>query len=240
MVQLLNIAWPAPLSAQRCLQASGCRCSAFTSYLMVARGLHRVADQRGSRSALFWHQYLCAELAMVGTHRLMTPLSHSRACHFVGAGTNRWPSRKPSCVWIRAGLHRHTWARTTSCSCSRCLTPLSWTSGKGGLAQEVADLHLKPAPGSVHLPKVLLHKGQLRQAFRPLAQNAHALRVHPEVVAAHLVARYCKKCDIMSCSGSSTGSIGHQQACPRPARPSCQCADCSSLAQPHSIFRVCW
>lgn len=51
-------------------------------------------------------------------------------------------------------------------------------------------LDLKPAPGRVDLPQVLLHKGQRRQPALALAHQAHALGVQPEVVVAHLQTRH--------------------------------------------------
>ncbi len=48
------------------------------------------------------------------------------------------------------------------------------------------DLYLKPAPGSMHLPQVLLHQGQGLQPLRPQADQAHPLGVYPEEVMPHL------------------------------------------------------
>ena len=51
----------------------------------------------------------------------------------------------------------------------------------------LTDLHLKPAPGSVDLAQILLHKGQGWQTLLSRAQQAHALRVYSEVVGANLL-----------------------------------------------------
>ena len=58
----------------------------------------------------------------------------------------------------------------------------------------LTDLHLKPAPGSMDLAQVLLHKGQGWQALLPGAQQPHAFWVNSEVVAADLLASALSRC----------------------------------------------
>ncbi len=58
----------------------------------------------------------------------------------------------------------------------------------------LTDLHLKPAPGSMDLAQVLLHKGQGWQALLSRAQQPHAFRVNSEVVGTDLLASFPSRC----------------------------------------------
>ena len=50
----------------------------------------------------------------------------------------------------------------------------------------LCNLNFKPTPGGMHLPKILFHQSEGRQALRPQADQAHAFGMYPEEVVPNL------------------------------------------------------